>query len=218
MNDRHLFLHGGSPPFLEKMGRRFAGLVSKIGKTAILFIERDGWQDYMNRYTAVLKENGIHHYIYIPLHISPEEIVSNLSECTGIIIGGGDTERYQKYIVGTEVGKCIQAMYQNGVPVAGFSAGALISPSICVIPPIDNKKNVHLFLDGLGLLNDCVVSVHFSKWNEEENLKTAVMKTNATIGFGLDDGTCAYFINEKLSFEEGKKVYRYTANNVESTT
>ncbi len=42
----------------------------------------------------------------------------------GIIIGGGETELYHKYIVDTEVGIHIKNLYKEGIPVAGFSAGA----------------------------------------------------------------------------------------------
>ncbi|PLT29329.1 Type 1 glutamine amidotransferase-like domain-containing protein [Peribacillus deserti] len=203
MADRHLFLHGGSPPFLQESGRTFSKLVPRSGKTAVLFLEREGWQEYMKRYTQVLEAGGLHDFTYIALHRSPEEIADLLSECKGVIIGGGDTEQYHTYIVGTPVGTCIRELYQKGVPIAGFSAGALISPAHCVIPPIDNDRKLHLFLDGLGLLSDCVISVHFSKWNEEENLINAVHNTHANIGYGIDDEACAYFENEKLVSTEG---------------
>lgn len=84
----------------------------------------------------------------------------------GRIISGGETELYRQFIVDTMIGKQLVQMYQEGVPIVGFSAGALISPETCVIPPIDNRKNEHLFLKGLGLIKDYVVSVHFSRWDE----------------------------------------------------
>ena len=99
-------------------------------------------------------------------------------------------------------------MYNDGIPVAGFSAGALISPVYCVIPPIDNSKKEHLFLKGLGLV-DCVISVHFSKWKEESNLISAIKKTNVPIGYGIDDNGVLYFKNEELIDSESKYYYPY---------
>lgn len=91
--------------------------------------------------------------------------------------------------------------------MAGFSAGALISPENCVIPPIDNARKQHLFLTGLGLIKDCVISVHYSKWNEEENLKTAISKVEVSIGYGIDDEEGLYFKNGTFSESEGENFY-----------
>lgn len=130
--------------------------LNEEGKIAILFLERDGWEEYMKRYTCVLEEKYIKEFVYLPLNPKSEnKILKELISCTGIIIGGGETELYRNYIVDTPVGERIKELYNLGVPVAGFSAGALISPANCVIPPIDNSKNKHLFLTGLGLKKLC---------------------------------------------------------------
>jgi cyanophycinase len=211
MENRHLFLFGGNPPFGEKLGRKFAELsLNEMGRVAILFIERVGWEEYMPKYTRVLESYGLNHFVYLPLSPNPsDDDLLQLSSCTGIVICGGETETYRNYIVETPIASHIKELYKKGVPIAGFSAGALISPKICVIPPIDNAENKHLFLEGLGLINDCVISVHYSKWNEEDNLKNAFAKTKVSIGYGIDDDTGVYFVNEKSSTVEGGKVYTF---------
>ncbi|WP_112180449.1 Type 1 glutamine amidotransferase-like domain-containing protein [Paraliobacillus zengyii] len=211
MNKRHLFLFGGSPPFGKKLGIKFTDVAMQGGgKVAVLFLERDGWENYIPKYTTVLEENGIDDFVYLPLNSKPEDnTLEVLSSCTGIIIGGGETELYRNYIVDNRIGKLIKELYQQGVPVAGFSAGALISPENCVIPPIDNSQNKHLFLKGLGLIKDCVISVHYTKWEEEENLKAALIKLNATIGYGIDDDAALYFVNESVLETEGGKLHEF---------
>lgn len=205
MNKRHLFLFGGSPPFSNNLGKMFAKFSSNgEGKVALLFLERAGWQKYMKNYTFVLEENGLKDFVYLPLIPQFEkEHLKELISCTGIIICGGETELYRSNIVDTLIGNYIRKLYNKGIPIAGFSAGALVIPSNCVIPPIDNPQNKHLFLKGLGLLGDCVISVHFTRWNEENNLKTALTKVNASIGYGVDDGAGLYFENENLTETEG---------------
>lgn len=215
MKKRHLFLFGGSPPFSKKFGKKFADLsLSNNGKVAILFTERDGWEAYMQLYTSILEENTIERFFYLPL--SPNTghaALQELSSCTGVIISGGETELYRNYIVDTPIGKRVTEMYENGTPVAGFSAGALISPLNCVIPPIDNSRSEHLFLNGLGLIRDCVISVHFSKWKEEENIKEALARLDAPIGYGIDDDEGLYFENEVLSETEGDNYYIFRQEN-----
>jgi cyanophycinase len=205
MKNRHLFLFGGGPPFTNELGWKFANVASKgKNQVAILFIERKGWQEYMPKYTSVLEQYGIANFLYLPLSPIPSTaFLEQLSSCSGIVIGGGDTELYRNYIVETPIGKQVKKMYDEGIPVAGFSAGALICPKNCVIPPIDNTKNKQLFLEGLGLMKDCIISVHFTKWNEEENLKTALTKTKVSVGYGIDDDSGLYFKNEILSSTDG---------------
>lgn len=155
--------------------------------------------------------------MYLALTPQPSRTaIEQLLGCHGIVICGGDTERYRSHIVDSVLGSVIQDMYGKGVPVAGFSAGALISPADCVIPAIDNASNTNLFLQGLGLLRDAVVSVHYTQWSEEENLKAAVLRTGVSIGYGLDDGTGVYFMNEELVQTEGKGLYRIARQDLSS--
>ncbi|MCA0982882.1 Type 1 glutamine amidotransferase-like domain-containing protein [Halobacillus yeomjeoni] len=199
MTAKHLFLFGGSPPFNDTLGEKFAKYAgNEKGKVAILFIEREGWKEYMKIYTSVLKRFGLKKYEYIALSSSPsEEDIEQVKTSSGIIISGGATELYRSYIVKTGIGVAVKELYENGVPVAGFSAGALIAPEHCVIPPIDNSKNKQLFLSGLGLIKNCTISVHYTKWNEEQNLRAAIEKLRVPIGYGIDDEGSIYFRNEK---------------------
>jgi cyanophycinase len=199
-------LFGGGPPFTDLLGKKFAELsLNEKGKVVILFLERDGWEAYIRKYTCVLENNHIKEYVYLPLNSKPlNKILRELISCTGIIIGGGETELYRDYIVDTPIGERIKELYKKGVPVAGFSAGSLICPTDCVISPIDNSQGIQLFLPGLGLIKECVITVHFSKWNEGENLKAAMEKVDVPIGYGIDDDAGLYFANEKLIKDEGK--------------
>lgn len=209
MMERHLFLYGGSPPFGERFGKRFADLaLPEQGKVAILFIPRDGWKQYMRIYTATLAAYGHSKFEYLPLMENLEEENTNkLVNCSGIIISGGETEKYQERIVNTSIGKQINILYEQGTPVAGFSAGALLSPAHCIIPPIDNTRGEKLLLKGMGFLNDAVISVHYSKWQEDKNLKTNVEELDVSVGYGLDDGTAAYFRDGKIEEIEGEGFY-----------
>lgn len=109
MKSRSLFLFGGSPPFTRKLEKKFANKVlNKKGKVGILFVKQDGWESYMPRYTCVLEEHGVQDFSYLPLSEElNEKVLHKLRSCTGIIIGGGETEHYRDFIVDTEVGNVI---------------------------------------------------------------------------------------------------------------
>ncbi|AQQ53301.1 Type 1 glutamine amidotransferase-like domain-containing protein [Planococcus lenghuensis] len=208
MKPTQLFLFGGSPPFTDRLGKKFSEAALALGgKVGIIFIERDGWESYMERYTNVLERYGISTFSFFPLRTeATAELLADVDQCGGLVIGGGETERYQDVIVDTPIGRLIQDKYRNGTPVAGFSAGALISPAHCVIPPVDTPKNEQLFLNGLGLLQDCVISVHYAKWQEKANLHRAMVKTASVAGIGIDDGAGVRFRNGQIAETEGSQV------------
>ncbi|WP_449537660.1 Type 1 glutamine amidotransferase-like domain-containing protein [Ferdinandcohnia sp. Marseille-Q9671] len=210
MTDTHLFLFGGGPPFTKNLGERFVTIAGKEhAKIVVLFLERLGWQDYMAFYTEVLRDNDVSDFFFLSLSSNPsKEQLEQLERCTGIIIGGGETELYRDYIVDTQIGAIIQDKFSRGVPVAGFSAGALVSPEHCVISDKDNTKNQQLFLKGLGLIKDCVISAHFSTWDEEENLTYAVSKLNVSKGYGIEEDSGLYFKNMWLVESEGDEPYK----------
>lgn len=205
--EQHLFLFGGGPPFGDEHGKAFAEISSKRkGSVAILCLDRPGWCSYMPKYQNVLESYGVTSFKYYPLSDSTSILAT---DCSGIIICGGETGKYYESVVDTSLGMEIKSLYQEGVPVAGFSAGALICPEHCVISPKDNSRNEQIFLKGLGLIDHCVISVHFTEWNDEENLKRAMDKTGCWTGYGLDDGASIYYKQDRLYSIDGEQVHFY---------
>ncbi|MGP4076224.1 Type 1 glutamine amidotransferase-like domain-containing protein [Halobacillus sp. K22] len=198
----HLFLFGSGPPFTPKLAEQFKSL-ARGSKIAVLYIEREGAAEYLPRYTNCL---GISdpEIFYLPLGDEySQEDIAVLESADAIVIGGGDTVLYRKFIVETSVGEIVRKLFEQGRPLAGFSAGALISPEECVISPNDNIQEVQLFEKGLGLLPDTVVSAHYLEWEEELNLKKAVQKTEVTKGYGIAESSGVYLKNGRLSDIEG---------------
>lgn len=215
--DRHLFLFGGGPPFTNKMAKKFSELVSvRTGKISLLIIDRPNWKEYIPKYTKLLMENGITGFQCIPLPtISEKEAAELLENSAGIIIGGGNTEHYAKYIVETSISRTLKEKFSVGVPIAGFSAGALICMEHCIISANDNEDQVFKWQIGLGLLKNTVIAVHFSEWMDESHLRKAVNKFQRHVHFGIDEGTGMYFYNNRLMAVEGNNVYQINNNRLE---
>ncbi|MBS4196829.1 Type 1 glutamine amidotransferase-like domain-containing protein [Lederbergia citri] len=208
--DKHLFLFGGGPPFTLNMAKLFVRKTSHSKEPiSILFVERDGWEEYMPVYTQALEDLGINDFHYLPLpNIPIEQVIECLTKSSGIIIGGGDTNLYADYIVETEISNIIKERYKSGIPVAGFSAGALISLEQCIISPKDNAQNEFQQRKGLGLLSNVLIAVHFSEWKDEDHLRNAAVHFNGHVNYGIDESTGMYFLNGHLESTEGKGVYR----------
>lgn len=203
--DRHLFLFGSGPPFTSKLAERF--FVTAGGEKAVVavfFEDNKNGEAHKEKYTTSLKELGLRNFLFFSLKEDPDQqTIEEAKTCTGVIIGGGETENYQKLIVHTAYGPVIQNLYKAGRPVAGFSAGALITPETCVISPKDNSEGRQLYKKGLGLLPGKAISVHFDTWEEEFSLKIAMKKTGSTYGYGIDEATGIYFVNEEPQEKDG---------------
>ena len=169
--NRHLFAFGSGPPFTDNLAVKYIKL-TKSGPISIILVEREGWQSYMPNYTNRLKTYHSGRFSYIPLPTIQEvRAVKQIKASGGIVICGGDTARYADYIADTTIGTAIKEVYEQGVPVAGFSAGALISPQICSISASDTIQKFSVDRQGIGLLENICFAVHFSEWNEESHLR-----------------------------------------------
>lgn len=208
--DKHLFLFGGGPPFTTNMAKNFEEkVITNNGPVSVLFVERDGWEEYMPNYTNALIDLGISDFFILPLPSTPiDEVINCLNDSSGVIIGGGHTNLYAEYIVDTPISVAIKKRYEAGIPVAGFSAGALISPEVCIISPKDNDQGEFQKRKGLGLISNVVVAVHFTQWNDEEHLKEAANKYKDYMNFGIDEDTGIYLVNDQVETTEGYGVYR----------
>lgn len=215
----HLFLFGGGPPFTKTMAKKFVQLASmKVKPVSIIFVERDGWEEYMPRYTEALQNEGANDFRYIPLPSTPmDEVIHNIRESSGIIIGGGNTNMYADYIVDTEISHAIKEKYKTGTPIAGFSAGALISPKECVISPQDNILQKFQHRPGLGLVENMVIAVHFSEWNDEEHLRNIASAFPYYQHYGIDEQSCLYCLNGMPVETDGKGVYSIFHNQITKT-
>ena len=209
MINQQLFLFGGGPPFTPGLCKTFVSCLNGTGPVALLYVPRPGsnWADYAPIYTDALTANGATDFFHFPLSARPTSAqLEQLAGSAGIIISGGETERYQQFIVDTPIGALIQERFQHGVPVAGFSAGALLTPNECRIPAIDQRNGQALVLKGLGLLPDAVISVHYDTWQEETNLSETFMKTASAFGYGLPERSGIYLKNGQLMQQEGPEV------------
>ncbi|KHE67752.1 Type 1 glutamine amidotransferase-like domain-containing protein [Halobacillus sp. BBL2006] len=200
MHSTHLFLFGSGPPFNKRLGTEFSQLVGR-GEVAVLYLEREGSEGYLPKYWEEIDTEEVY-CLALKDRYEPFEL-DRIEACKGVIIGGGDTETYRDYIVDTELGDILFNLFTDGKPIAGFSAGALISPQICVISPKDNKKGIPLFKNGLGLTDELIVAAHYLEWEEEQHLKEAIQKMDVPIGLGIAEQSGVYLKNNKLTSSEG---------------
>lgn len=214
MKDRYLYLLGGHS-FQEESNRQFiehAG--GSNARIALCIMYRPGWEEYVPLFRQLWEDAGARNVQVIVPHsdgnldmVQAERV---LSQATGIFIGGGDTEQYHHYYATGRFKEILIGCYMKGVPIAGNSAGALILPEVCLISPQDNVQGKLLFKQGVGLLTNILISVHYTEWGDQPNLLEGMRTKEIKHGMGIDEQACAVFRNEQLAFSLGEAVHSIT--------
>ena len=83
--------------------------------------------------------------------LDPDEALRRLGEATGIFIGGGHTPTYLELYGSGVIRDAIQDRSDSGIPIGGVSAGALMLPQVCAIPPEDTGEDEVTIAEGLGI-------------------------------------------------------------------
>lgn len=123
-----------------------------------------------------------------------EEIHSKVLSSDIIYIGGGNTKYMLSELERVNLKDAILKAYNQGIIVAGYSAGAYLMFS-------DNYEGI----DGYGLI-DAVTIVHFNDKSEEKK-KAFFDKVNQErkLGIALDNCTALVYKNEKICLIKSKE-------------
>lgn len=210
---RRLFLLGGSPEIFEQVAEEFipaAGGENAV--IALLLSGKPGWEEHVLIYSAPwIPRNIARFQVVVPdtqqQHLDLPATLTLLREATGIFIGGGETPIYRQLYATDPIRSVIIERYRQGVPVAGISAGTLMMPQICPIPPEDTGEPAVRLETGIGLLDNLIVGVHFSEWHALPHVLDAMKQTRTRRGLGIDEGACVVFENEQIHHVLGESAY-----------
>lgn len=222
MERKLLFLMGGGDaidiagePFAQAAGGRQARIV-------FLVQSRAAWEEFSEFYTEPFSAQGITQFDFIAPGpdgvLDLDSVAARLCAATGILIGGGPTQDYQRLYTAEPVLSLIRERYEQGTPVAGISAGTLILPEVCAIPPQDTGEESVRIAAGLGLVRDLVLGVHFSEWQGLPQLLAAMTQTHTRLGLGIDEPACAVLEDGHLARVLGQAVYSVTMVDFEAGT
>jgi len=208
---RLLFLLGDETAFDAAAEEFVPAAGGRDAAIALLLQGGEDWQEYVPRYTQPWIERGVRrHY-----PIAPDEkgeldlnaVSSTLHEATGVFIGGGHTPTYHKLYAQGPVGDVIRERWQHGIPVAGVSAGAMITLETCVLTPDETQDGSYRPVAGLGLITDVLIEVHFTEHNALPRLLDAMALTRTGHALGIDEPACAVFEDGSFQGALGRSVY-----------
>jgi len=211
MPHKLLFLLGGSAAF-DVAAEEFVPAAGGRNSTIVLLMQGGrGWEKYVPEYTQPWIRRGASRYY----PIAPDEdgtldldaVSAKLREATGIFIGGGHTPTYHRLYATEPVRSIIRESYHRGIPIAGMSAGALIAPEICALPPDETDDASLKIVAGLGLVGELIVGVHFTERNALPSMLEAMTRTQTRTGLGIDESACAVFEDGQFKRVLGQAVY-----------
>ncbi len=217
-----VFLIGGTDAFEPVADSFLSAAGGRAARIALLIQGGKNWGDYVASYAEPWERRGIN-------EVRPVVPAANgrlnltragevLRSATGIFIGGGHTPAYHRLFAADPIRALIRERHEQGVPVAGVSAGALVALQGCVLSA-DETRSKHLeIVPGLDLVRDVVIGVHFTSTNALPEMIEVMAMTRTQKGLGLDDGACAVFDNGRFKGILGGSVYEIDMRDFEKRT
>jgi cyanophycinase len=129
------------------------------------------------------------------------ESLKTLERATAIFFTGGDQLHVTSLIGGSEMDLLLHQMYEEGVVIAGTSAGAaMMSNSMMVAgPPEENPKFGTVKLGpGVEFLLGGVIDTHFSQRGRYGRLISAIAHYPHDLGIGIDENTAIVVKDDKF--------------------
>lgn len=120
------------------------------------------------------------------------QITKSLDDMTCIFFVGGDQLRISSILGGTEFHNYIKQRLEDGVIIAGTSAGASMMSEVMVVEGEEEeapRKCTLKMAPGMGLLEGVIIDQHFNQRGRIGRLLGAVAQNPQTIGIGIDEDT-----------------------------
>ena len=154
--------------------------------------------EYHERYVHALGLVGGHELVIERLAEGQPLDPAVLDGIDGLFVGGGDTPEYHALLAPSY--DRIRTLVTEGLPYAGFSAGAAIAATTAIIGgwridgtpvcPEDSNEDLDpvTVVDGIGLVSGAV-DVHASQWGNLSRLVAAVEAGLVPHGVAIDECT-----------------------------
>lgn len=152
------------------------------------------------RYKAIFLGMGVASaevvYIQSRDDANANENIEELNLATGIFLTGGNQMKLSAMIGGTRFEACVRRRNQEGVVIAGTSAGASILSAHMVAGGAGGavpKQRMAQMVAGFGLISNLIIDQHFRQRNRIGRLLTLVATNPGLMGIGVDEDTAAIF-------------------------
>jgi cyanophycinase len=187
--------------------RRFAALCGGNGCRIAIIPTASMLSETGSRYEDLFHSLGVKEAKSLPIMSRADcerrEWLEVLDNVDGVFLSGGNQLRLSTMIGGTEVAKALRRRNEEGMHVAGTSAGAAFLCEHMIAfgkEGASPRARIVTMAPGLGLTNRVIIDQHFRQRDRLGRLLTAIAYNPFAIGIGLDENTAA-FIGPDLNLE-----------------
>lgn len=123
---------------------------------------------------------------------SERRYLEAIGEATGVFFTGGDQARVTDVLKDTEMDQLLHEKFQQGLVIAGTSAGAAMMPDIMIVEgeaETNPRLETATLEPGMGFLPGVAIDQHFAQRGRLGRLISALIQQPAVLGFGIDENT-----------------------------
>jgi cyanophycinase len=165
-------------------------------------------QEVGSEYERVFREIAGENVYVKTIHISVRSeafdpaVIDEINLATGVFFTGGSQFRISSVIGGTKVDIALHNRYDDGLVIAGTSAGASMMSSLMIIEgAAAETATVGQTKLGAGLdfLPGVIVDQHFSQRGRTNRLLSAIARHPHYLGIGIDENTSIIVRDKQFS-------------------
>ena len=172
--------------------------IAVLGTATRIPLEVGG--DYIKAFRAL----GVEEVVFLPLasryEANAAKTIESLERVDGVFFTGGDQQRISAIVGGSRVGVWLRQKCEQGLVIAGTSAGAAMMSSIMILGGSDKvtSRSAVALGPGLGFLPGVVIDMHFSERRRLPRLLAAVARFPHDLGIGVDEDTALIVDGDRL--------------------
>jgi cyanophycinase len=120
--------------------------------------------------------------------------VKAIRDATGVFFTGGNQLRITRLLGGTRLDTALHARREEGLVLAGTSAGAAMMSSVMIVgsaPTMTLRAGMVELGSGLGFLPGVLIDQHFEQRGRLRRLLAAIAQHPHELGLGIDENTAA---------------------------
>ncbi|GIM46031.1 cyanophycinase [Collibacillus ludicampi] len=125
--------------------------------------------------------------------------VKAIEEATCVFFTGGDQIRITELLGGTEVDALLHKRFEEGMLLAGTSAGASMMSSTMIVegePETNPRIGIVEMAPGMEFIHGVVIDQHFAQRGRLGRLLSAVAQYPHHLGLGIDENTAVVVENQ----------------------
>jgi cyanophycinase len=183
----------GECQILREFIRRAGGRDAKI---AIMTVATSSPEEVGSDYQDLFEKLGANQVEIVDTEeredASDSRNLEVIEDSTGVFFTGGDQARITEILKNTEIDDLLHQKFEQGLVIAGTSAGAAMMPDIMIVEG-EGETNPRLdtvtLEPGMGFLSQVAIDQHFSQRSRLGRLVSALIQQPGVLGFGIDENT-----------------------------